>query len=73
MDIIMFGAVFEKAHNPVHVVGLRPGILLPPPGVEGILQRAQVLVAGRRLLEARTTRLCAGTHHPHRWSAWAHS
>ncbi len=48
----MFGKVFEKANNPVHVVGLRPGILLPPPGVEDILKGAQVLVAGRRLLEA---------------------
>lgn len=48
----MFGKVFEKAHNPVHVVGLRPGVLLPPPGVEEVLCGADVLVAGRRLLEA---------------------
>ena len=54
----MFGKVFEKTRNPVHVVGLRPGILLPPPGVEDILRRAQVLVAGRRLLEA-VPNLCA--------------
>jgi precorrin-6Y C5,15-methyltransferase (decarboxylating) len=44
--------MFEKSQNPVHVVGLRPGALTPPPGVEDILCRAQVLVAGRRLLEA---------------------
>ncbi len=48
----MFGKVFEKAHNPVHVVGLRPGVLLPPPGVEDVLRGADVVVAGRRLLEA---------------------
>lgn len=44
--------MFEQSQNPVHVVGLRPGALSPPPGVEEILCRAQVLVAGRRLLEA---------------------
>lgn len=44
--------MFEKRQNPVHVVGLRPGDLTPPPGVEDILARAQVLVAGRRLLDA---------------------
>ncbi len=38
--------MFSKAQNPVHVVGLRPGSLTPPPGVEEILARAQVLVAG---------------------------
>lgn len=44
--------MFSKSQNPVHVVGLRPGSLTPPPGVEDILVRAQVLVAGRRLLDA---------------------
>ncbi|MDP3428400.1 MAG: precorrin-6y C5,15-methyltransferase (decarboxylating) subunit CbiE [Humidesulfovibrio sp.] len=44
--------MFDKSHNPVHVIGLRPGVLTPPPGVDDILARAQVLVAGRRLLEA---------------------
>ena len=50
--------MFEKTNNPVHVVGLRPGALTPPAGVEDILARAQVLVAGRRLLEA-APRCCA--------------
>lgn len=44
--------MFDKCQNPVHVVGLRPGVLSPPPGVDDILIRAQVLVAGRRLLDA---------------------
>jgi len=44
--------MFSKSQNPVHVVGLRPGSLTPPSGVEDILARAQVLVAGRRLLDA---------------------
>ena len=44
--------MFDKCQNPVHVVGLRPGVLSPPPGVDDILTRAQVLVAGRRLLDA---------------------
>ena len=44
--------MFEKCQNPVHVIGLRPGALTPPPGVDDILERAQVLVGGRRLLEA---------------------
>jgi precorrin-6Y C5,15-methyltransferase (decarboxylating) len=50
--------MFDKSQNPVHVVGLRPGALTPPPGVEDILAQAQVLVAGRRLLEA-APRSCA--------------
>ncbi len=44
--------MFDKSQNPVHVVGLRPGTLSLPPGVDEILARAQVLVAGRRLLDA---------------------
>ncbi|MDO9632774.1 MAG: precorrin-6y C5,15-methyltransferase (decarboxylating) subunit CbiE [Humidesulfovibrio sp.] len=44
--------MFDKSQNPVHVIGLRPGILTPPPGVDDILARVQVLVAGRRLLDA---------------------
>lgn len=44
--------MFEKSDNPVHVVGLRPGALTPPPGAEPLLKAAQVLVAGRRLLDA---------------------
>jgi precorrin-6Y C5,15-methyltransferase (decarboxylating) len=43
--------MFEKSENPVHVVGLRPGALTPPPGVDALLKSAQVLVGGRRLLE----------------------
>ena len=48
--------MFEKSQNPVHVVGLRPGALTPPQGVEEILSQAQVLVAGRRLLDAAPRR-----------------
>ncbi len=44
--------MFDKSQNPVHVIGLRPGALTLPPGVDEILSRAQVLVAGRRLMDA---------------------
>jgi len=44
--------MFEKCENPVHVVGLRPGALTPPSGVDAVLKAAQVVAAGRRLLEA---------------------
>lgn len=44
--------MFDKCDNPVHVVGLRPGALTPPAGLDDVLARAEVLVAGRRLLAA---------------------
>jgi precorrin-6y C5,15-methyltransferase (decarboxylating), CbiE subunit/precorrin-6Y C5,15-methyltransferase (decarboxylating), CbiT subunit len=38
--------------DPVHVLGLAPGSLIPPPDCAEILARARVLVGGKRLLEA---------------------